>query len=331
MGNVTMREIGRRVGVSAVTVSKALAGRSGVSEEMRARIVALANELEYVNPNTVVPRARSLDVGILIPDHFFSPESYYAMLYKLLVQELTDQGHFGMLELLSAETEQKLLLPNILRSGRADALILLGQPDDNYVRMLCDQSTPVVFLDFYDERAGASAVVGDNSYGCYRLTSHLIRAGHRDIGFVGNRLATSSIMDRFLGYFRAMIMNGLPIREEWLLSDRQDDGVVYSTIDLPEKLPTAFVCNCDLIARRTIEALQARGLRVPEDVSVTGFDDFPEQASELPLTTFRMNSQEMVQMAVKLVSDRCAGQPGIGRMVISGHPIYRDSDGPVNS
>lgn len=329
MGNVTMRDIGRKVGVSAVSVSKALAGRSGVSEAMRARIVAAAAEMGYVNPNTAPQSVRSLDVGILIPDHFFGADSYYAMLYKTLVQALTDSGHFGMLELLSSEAEQRLLLPNILRSGRADALILLGQPSKAYLRMICEQSLPVVFMDFYDERAGVSAVVGDNSYGCYRLTSHLIRNGHRTIGFVGNRLATSSIMDRFLGYYRAMVMNGLTVHEEWLLKDRQDDGVMIP-IELPEELPTAFVCNCDLVARRTVEALQARGLRVPEDVSVTGFDDFPDKDVEPALTTFRMNVPEMAQMAVKLVSDRCAGQPGSGRVVIGGQPVYRSSDAPAN-
>lgn len=330
MGNVTMRDVGRRVGVSAVSVSKALAGRSGVSEELRAKIIKTAADMGYVNPNAPASQpVKSLDVGILIPDHFFGVDSFYAMFYKTLVQALTDSGHFGVLELLSEEAERNLLLPNVVRSRKVDALILLGQPSKAYVRMVSAQDVPVVFLDFYDEHAGESSVVGDNSYGCYRLTSHLIRAGHKDIGFVGNRLATSSIMDRYLGFYRAMIMNGLPVREEWMLEDRDESGFGIE-VDFPEKMPTALVCNCDLVAYGVIRQLQARGYRVPEDVSVVGFDDFPQQTDIPTLTTFRMDVPAMAQMAVKLVSDRCAGLPGGGRVVIGGQPIYRESDRALN-
>lgn len=332
MGNVTMRDIGRMMGVSAVTVSKALAGKSGVSEEMRRKIIRTAQELGYVNPNASQGRAlQGLDVGILVPDHYFSPDSFYAMLYKQLVQALTEAGHFGILELLGQEAESSLALPNLIRSRHVDALVLLGQPRQEYVRMIARQDTPVVFLDFYDESAEADAVVGDNAYGCYRLTSHLIKNGHRDIGFVGDRKATSSIMDRYLGFYRAMLMNDLPIREECILIDR-DARSQRRTLALPEKLPTAFVCNCDIVAQWLIEQLNQMGLRVPEDVSVTGFDDFlPSGTSEPALSTFRLDSRAMVQMTVRLITERCSGvDKPFGRFVVGGEPFYRNSDIPLN-
>ncbi|MBQ8312033.1 MAG: LacI family DNA-binding transcriptional regulator [Clostridia bacterium] len=328
MGNVTMRDIGKKVGVSAVTVSKALAGKSGVSEEMRQRIVDIAAEMGYVNPNSLQGQnARRLDVGILVPDHYFSGESFYFTFYRHLVQELSDAGHFGLMELLTQEADAQLALPNLLRSNRVDALILLGQPSREYVRMIVKQPLPVVFLDFFDESALADAVVGDNTYGTYRLTNHLIKNGHRDIGFVGNCRATSSIMDRYLGFYRAMISHELPIREECILSDRDDSGDLCP-MTLPEKLPTAFVCNCDVVALRLIDQLQQSGHRVPEDVSVVGFDDFTMGSNAAPaLTTFRVDFHSMAQLAVKMVADRCAGlQRPFGRVVVSGQPIYRDSE-----
>ena len=91
MSGITMRDIGRQLGVSAVTVSKALAGKSGVSEEMRQKIIRRASELGYVNPNAPQTTPTSgLDVGILIPENFFSVVSFYATFYKQLVQALTD-------------------------------------------------------------------------------------------------------------------------------------------------------------------------------------------------------------------------------------------------
>ena len=134
---VTMRDIGKRIGVSAVTVSKALAGKPGVSEEMRQKIVELADSLGYVNPNArPSDTVRSLDVGILVPDRFFSNDTFYAMFYKQLMQTLTEAGHFGILELVSENMQRDLTLPNIVRSDRADALILLGQPTQTYTQLI---------------------------------------------------------------------------------------------------------------------------------------------------------------------------------------------------
>ena len=333
MANVTMRDIGKKVGVSAVTVSKALAGKSGVSDEMRQRIVQIASELGYVNPNAIQgQKARRLDVGILVPDHFFSGESFYFTFYRHLVQVLSNAGHFGLMEILTKESDARLELPHLLRSHRVDALILLGQPSKDYVRMIVNQPQPVVFLDFFDESAAADAVVGDNTYGTYRLTNHLIKNGHRDIGFVGNCRATSSIMDRYLGFFRAMISRSLPIRPECIVRDRDDNGDEIP-LSLPEKLPTAFVCNCDVVARRLIDQLQKQGVRVPEDVSVVGFDDFTMGNSNPPaLTTFRVDFHSMAHLAVKMVTDRCAGlQRPFGRVVVSGQPVYRDSERPLSA
>ena len=329
MGNVTMRDIGRTLGVSAVTVSKALAGKSGVSEEMRRRIIRTAAEMGYVNPGAGVRPARSLDVGILIPDQFFSPDSFYAMLCKELVQALTDAGHFGILEMLTAQAEAELALPNLLRSRHVDALVLLGQPGPDYRQLIARQTTPVVFLDFYDPSVTADAVVGDGIYGACCLTEHLISQGHRHIGFVGDVQATSSIMERYLGFVSAMTAHGLPIRPECVLRDRDAQGC-FLPLELPEALPTAFVCNCDAVAAWLIEQLRGRGIRVPEDVSVTGYDDFLPGAQALPaLTTFRVDRKAMVQTTVRLVTERCSGivRP-VGRVVVGGEAVYRDSVQP---
>jgi LacI family transcriptional regulator len=274
---------------------------------------------------------QSLDIGILIPDRYFEAESFYALLYKELVKKLADQGHFGVLELLKAEDEASGTLPNLVRSGKVKAMILLGEPGKAYYRMIAQCGIPVLFLDFYDEQANADAVTCDNTYGTYRLTSHLIRRGHREIGFVGNIKATSSIIDRFLGYYRAMLLNDLPVREEWIIPDREMTGGLVKPV-LPEKLPTALVCNCDMTARMVIDQLQERGYRVPEDLSVTGFDDYPAGSeNEIPLSTFRIDTDGMIELAVKTLLERCSGeQKPFGRLVVGGQPVYRESEKALN-
>ena len=98
-----MRDIAREAGTSAVTVSKALGGQPGMSDETRNRILQIAQQMGYEYPGGERPaQKQSLDIGILIPDRYFEVESFYALLYKELVKKLADQGHFGVLELLKA-------------------------------------------------------------------------------------------------------------------------------------------------------------------------------------------------------------------------------------
>ena len=322
-----MRDIAKAAGTSAVTVSKALGGQPGMSAETRDRILRIAEKMGYEYPGGERTGAmQGLDIGILIPERYFEAESFYALLYKDLVKKLAEQGHFGVLELLSEESEAAGEMPNLIRTGKVRALILLGEPQKAYYRMVAQCGIPVVFLDFYDEQANADAVTGDNTYGTYRLTSHLIRLGHRRIGFVGNMKATSSIMDRFLGYYRAMLVNDLPVEEKWILSDREKTGGLKMQ-ELPEELPDAFVCNCDLAARVLIERLKDRGIRVPEDIAVTGFDDFPPGSEEdIGLSTFRVDTDAMIELAIKTILERCAGSgKPFGRTVIGGQPVYRVS------
>lgn len=326
MKGPSMRDIAKAVGVSAVTVSNALGGKTGMSDQVREQIVKTAQEMGYINPR---PQAMNIprDIGILIPDRFFVPESYYGMFYKTLVKKLKENGHYSLMELLNAETEKNGELPDLIRNRHVDGLIMLGETSKDYYREIARCGTPVVFLDFYDDSCSADSVVSDNTYGCYRLTAHLIREGHERIGFIGNPHATASIMDRYLGFYRAMLKNRLAIRPEWILNDRDDDGIMREPV-LPEELPDAFVCNCDTVAVQLMEQLKDRGLRIPEDISVTGFDDHTVGNPPVPsLSTYRPDTEAMAEIAVKKITERCAGKTGpFEKTVVSGQPVYRESD-----
>ena len=328
--NVNMREIGRKLGVSAVTVSKALAGRSGVSDTVREQIIRKAQEMGYrYDLVAKTPKEVYGDVGILIPDHFLGPgNSFYASLCKKLVQQLSERNCYGVLGILSEQEELQGSYPSILGGGRVNGLVILGQVHRDYIRMLESVGTnvPYICLDFYDERSSADAVASDGLYGSYRLTSHLIHMGHTRIGFVGSIRATSSIMDRYLGYYKSMLQHDLPIEPAWVMPDRDEHGV-YTETPLPENMPTAFVCNCDQLALQMIQRLQNKGIRVPEDVSVVGFDDYVDAASAKPaLTTFAVDQDALARAAAEMIIAKMQGsQDRKGRVVIGGHMVYRQS------
>lgn len=323
---VSMRDIGREMGVSAVTVSKALGDKEGVSKAVREAIKQKAKELGYRYPADAKADIRARDVGVLISDGFLGENEFYASLYQKLVQKLTKAGFYAMLEILSEKDERALRLPAFIRDGRVSALIVLGQLGTPYLKLLGDSGIPVAYLDFFDSDTGADAVISDGVDGAYCMTKRLIEQGHSQIGFVGSLYATSSIMDRYLGFTKAMISSGLTVKEEWVIPDRETRSHLIS-LKLPKVMPTAFVCNCDRVAGQLIGTLESQGYHVPKDVSVVGFDDYLTAMPGLPgITTYRVNQEGMASAMTELIAARLANQPRqIGRMVIAGEPVIRQS------
>ena len=137
MRGVSMRDIARRVGVSAVTVSKALSGRSGVSEETRRLIEKTAADMGYVNPRDAqAEEARAMDVGILVPERYFAPDAYYATICGQLVNTLSAAGHFGVLELLTAGMEGAKLAEPFHAGGQTYGGVIFADSHRPFVRAL---------------------------------------------------------------------------------------------------------------------------------------------------------------------------------------------------
>jgi DNA-binding LacI/PurR family transcriptional regulator len=201
-----------------------------------------------------------------------------------------------------------------------------------YRQMLAERAKmPVVYLDFYDHTNYADAVVSNGYYGMYTVTNYLIAMGHRDIVFVGTVGATSSISDRFFGFWRAMAEHNIPVTPESCMRDRADqaaDGLI--NLELPARLPTAFACNCDTIAYRLIQLLTAQGLRVPEDVSVAGFDNAVVSALCVPaITTYAVDMEGMAFACVNNLIQKILHKHDAGHiMVIDGKLVVRSSVGP---
>lgn len=326
---IRMADIAAQVGVSVVTVSKALSGKDGVSDEMRAAIKKLAKDMGYV-PLRSKPReenrAASGTIGILMAQRFFADNSFYSELYRQVLMCCNAQGFSALLELIPPEAESGSTLPAIIQGHKAEGLIFMGELRREYIQTAIRSGLPYILLDFYDEELNADSVTSDNVTGGCRLTKHLLQTGRTEIGFVGSIHATSSIMDRFLGYTKALLQAGIPIRSEWVLEDRDETGTLIP-VQLPEQMPQAFLCSYDEVAYELIAQLRAAGFRVPEDVAVAGYDDYLlGQLCVPPLTTYRVNKAEMGQVAVnQLVRQLSGKQITKGNIVVSGQFIRRES------
>ena len=331
MKNVTMRDIGAALGVSTVTISKALSGKEGVSDAVREKIIETARQMGY---RYSAPQADDTGriIGILIADRFFSAPSFYFSMYRALLKELAEAGMLGVLEIISDQDEQGLVMPTAVTIQRASGFVLVGQFSADYVSAILETNLPAVLLDFTCDGPDVDAVTSDGQSGAYQLTRYLIEHGHRKIGFVGSVEGTTSIMDRYSGFLRAMMQFALPVREEWVIPDRDAEGHYDGHFPFPDELPTAFVCNNDMLACTVAEVLEKRGCRVPEDVSLVGFDDFVYGKHARPLTTYAVDQQRMAQVTVRRLRNRVReGMEGPLRTSVGGWFVERDSVMDLNT
>lgn len=329
---VTMKDIARRLGISVAAVSKGLTGKGGVSGELRSRILRTAEEMGYSLRPPKIPRSsRSDNIGIITPERFITDNAFYFKFIHGLSAALQRSGKYALFHTLTAANEEKLLLPEIFSRQRADGMIILGQVSGDYVKTVNNANIPVVFLDFYNELTAGSCIICDSFYGSYEMTNYLISCGHRDIAFVGNIYATSSIQDRYLGYVKSLMEHRINVSPARVISDRDSSGAPID-IELPEVMPTAFVCNCDETACRLIAKLHSEGLRVPEDVSVTGFDNSVFSSMASPnITTVEVNTVQMSALAVEALMERIKSPLSAAGMIqVKGRLVYKDSVRSVN-
>jgi LacI family transcriptional regulator len=326
---VTMDDIARRFAVSKVTVSKALNNKDGVSEELRMKIKEEASKMGYAINNAArsLRTQKSNNVGLLIAERYIDNDnSYYFGVCGRIISQLTQLGYSGMMETLSDEVEKALRLPIMYTEGKVDALIIVGQLSNDYLRLFENLELPVVFFDFYVDGINVDSIIVDNYFSGFAVAQHLIMKGHKEIGFVGSLNSTSSIQDRFLGFYRALLVHNLKINYNYFVEDRDAEGHMIK-LELPKEMPTAFICNNDEVAYRFIQKLKQQHFRVPEDISVVSFDNTLYSTLSVPaLTTVDNNVDEMVKVVCKMILKKLnVPEKVYGCIQVKSYIFYRDS------
>ena len=332
---VKLADIANQLGVSTVTVSKALSGQRGVSDEVRAKIKQLAEEMGYVKTvGTDKSREhKSYTIGIVAAERYLGEnQSFYWRIYRELSQRAMRKNCFAMLEVISFEEEQKMSMPKMVTEEKVDAVIVLGTFKVEFAQYLRENvRLPLILLDTSGNEGEYDSVVSNNMMGAYQMTNYLVQLGHSKIGFVGTRLMTASIHYRYFGYLKSMMHHGIKMREDWIIDDRdRETGQIdYSQYcRLPEEdMPTAFFCNNDIAAMAMIRRLTDHGYEVPEDVSVVGFDNYiNEPFPKLGITTYAINTKEMARRALHILVHKLENPDySTGVYLIGGRFIERES------
>lgn len=311
----TMNDVARAANVSIATVSHVINGTRFVSVERAERVHAAMRDLGYVPDAT----ARSLrvgrtdTVGLVIPDN---SNPFFAALARYIEEAGFEAGYTTILANSNERPDREHRYVSTLVSKRVDGLILSPSRGDHstLIRLLENARLPVVVVDRDAELPNADIVLYDNAGGSYEATRYMIDLGHEQIACIAGPADASSAAERVKGFRRAMEEARLPIADNAVVdSDFHFVGGRQATarlLDTGERF-TALVAGNDLMAAGAMRELTDRGISVPDDVSVIGFDDAPLAEMIWPtLTTMRQPLQDMAHTAVSKLMERMNGGNG---------------------
>jgi LacI family transcriptional regulator len=302
-GRVTITDVARAAGVSVATVSKVVNGRYGVAQATATRVLEVVDQLGYESSLVArsLRRRRTNVIGVLVAEF----EPFSTELLKAISKAVEGTGYELLAYSGGGDTSDRVGWERRSLSRLGGTLIDGAVIVTPTVQVPTDEGVPVVAIDPHTGPTGPATVDSDSLAGARMATEHLIGLGHTRIGHLGGRRDLESARLRELGYRQAMSDAGLSVDPSLVLTGgyRPDlsDRPAHELLDRPDR-PTAVFAANDLSALHVVEVAEELGLRVPEDLSVVGYDDTPAAAAARPpLTTVAQPLREMGAEALRMV------------------------------
>jgi len=299
----TLKEIAEIAGVNVSTVSKALRDSSDINEETKLKISRIAGELNY--KHGIIKRKMSNGfgtIGVICPE---IASDYYAQIIRKIEDEIKGEGYFCIIGFTDFDAEkEQYYLRNLLDAGVQGIIFISENPELNSVLLEYkkDTSIPLVLIAQNTETREFDCIKIDDGYGIKLAVEHLIRAGHKDIGYIGDELSCARL-DTFV---KVMQENNMKLNKKWMQTGRERfEKCGYELMGGILKngdMPTAILGAYDDIAIGAIKAIHDHGMAVPDDISVIGIDNIRVASYYNPeITTVAGPVEEMGKIAAKLL------------------------------
>lgn len=310
---VTMSDIAERLGLSVNAISLALNDRVGVSEETRKKVLKLAEELGYLDQNekytiTYVNK----NICLMLEHRFFRDMHFYG---RVLLGAESAAREAGYDLLVNSFAQNSEMIPACVENRKVAGIVVLGKILDSHLEKLKSYGIPVVLVDHISLNQSTDCIVTDNKSGTYKLTKYLIQNGFQKIGFFGDIQYSPSVRERFWGYQEALqdfmgfesfeksmeyveLYSGLNKVEDYVVSN-DTKSMEDAFLSIKEK-PEALICSNDRLAIMLCQVLSDMGYRVPEDISIVGFDDIEMSKMVIPqITTVHVYKSEMGKKGIQ--------------------------------
>ncbi len=309
--NVNIKDIAALANVHPSTVSRVLnpETRSMVSAAVADRVTKIASEMGYSRSTLAygLRTGRTHTVGVVIPD---LTNPLFPPIIRQIERTLADQGYIAVLADSDNNQKNEMAIVQSLKSRNVDGLILAtAHRLDSVVSTCIEKQIPLVLVNRTIDAHSVTAVINDDEHGIALAISHLVELGHKSIAYLGGPQDTSTGHDRFLAFKKQMRTGKFKSHEDLILNckaftETEGHEGFLSILSKRRKF-TAVVAANDLLALGSYDAMQERGLKCPDDISVTGFNDMPfMNRLTPPLTSLRIPHDEIGNEAAKLLLER---------------------------
>jgi LacI family transcriptional regulator len=328
---VTIKDVAREADVSYSTVSRVVNNYKYVNPNTREKVTEAMERLGYIANQQArsLVKGRSQVIGLLI--HSFET-SYVGEIVRGIDDAIAEVQYDLLLYTTHRRAERETTYVSNIVHGLADGLlVVLPRGVETYMDSLSKQNYPFVLIDYQATSDGVCAVGATNWQGAFDATTYLIELGHRRIGFITGDMFVGSSEDRLNGYRDALEAGKLPFdadliyQGDFFKPTGFNAGRAFLGLERP---PTAIFASNDEMAFGAMEAALGKSYRVPEDLSIVGFDDIPQAAdTHPPLTTVRQPLREMGTTATRLLLDLIeeGGEPGASSLRLPTELIIRQS------
>jgi LacI family transcriptional regulator len=305
---VTIKDIAKTAGISYSSVSRALNGLKGVSEQTRQKVKQIAKEMEYT-PNAVargLVQKQTGTLGLILPD---ITNPFYPELARGVEERASLAGYHTFLCNTNYNlTKEESYLQNLLEK-RVDGIILAPvSSQSNLLEQRKHMPIPFVYLGNTPKNTSHSFVVTDNIRGGYLAARTLIEKGSFRIGFISGSDEKSAVGDRFTGFKEAMSRYNLEVKDQYIRLEnwRLKSGyeIIKQMIDSGD-YPDAVIAGNDILAMGILQGIKEKKLEIPKDIAVIGFDDIPSASwPEINLSTIRQPKIQMGELAVEILLEQ---------------------------
>jgi LacI family transcriptional regulator len=328
----TIKDVVQAAGVSITTVSHTINHTRPVSEELRERVLRAMQQLDY-RPNVLARGLRmgeTKTIGLIVPDN---TNPFFAEIARTIESTGFQHGYSVILCNSDGDAEKQHTYVRVLATKQVDGIIFISTGrSSGDLRYLAGDGIQVVIVDRDAPDLAVDVVLVDNEQGGYDATRHLLDLGHRRIACIAGPpdLVPSAL--RMQGYFRALAEAELEQPVDFVVGGgfvlAGGELAAVALLGRPAPPTAIFVCN-DMMAIGAIRGARACGVRVPEDLSIVGFDDIPLAVAVVPaLTTIAQPTAELARLATELLLRRLQGQAADAlreRIVLPARLIVRES------
>ena len=331
---ITIKDVARMAKVSVATASMAINGKDGVNEKTRLKVLDAAQKLDY-HPNHFAKSLianRSLAIGLIVTD---ITNPYFGAIVKNIQKEVENIGYDLLLGISNDKLENEKKSTEYFLSRNVEGLIIVPahvhekEIELSHLYNLKRLGIPFVFITTYYKGIPGDFVMTDLEKGSYELTKYLIKNGNKKIYFISGykELLLSSL--RIKGYKKAYEEFNLAYSDEWIIESYPDfiNGYNVTKKIIEKDIPEAIITVNDLLAIGALKCLKDNGIKVPDEVSVAGYDDLLFAAiAETPLTTVRQPIEDICKNSVRILMERINQQNSLeNRMFLEPELVIRKS------